>query len=222
MSIYLDGFLVALRGAPMTLGVCLFAVLLGTIFGLIIALMKTSKVKILKFISTIYIEIVRGTPMIVQALIMAYGIPYLLQQNGVYFKWPQLLIPAMLVCGLNSAAYLAEVIRGGLQAVDHGQIEAAHSLGMTKKQVLRLIVLPQAFKITLPSFGNEFVTLIKETAVLSFVGVVEILRSAQLWNASTFETFPAYVGAAAVYLIITFTLSRGVFLLEKRLNREDA
>ena len=114
--------------------------------------------------------------MIVQALIMAFGIPYLLQQNGIPFKWPELIIPAMIVCGLNSAAYMAEVIRGGIQAVDPGQVEAAQSLGMSKGQINRLIVLPQAFRIVIPSFGNEFITLIKETAVLSYVGIVEILR----------------------------------------------
>lgn len=158
--------------------------------------------------------------MIVQALIMAFGIPYLLQQHGIAFKWPDLLIPAMLVCGLNSAAYMAEVIRGGIQAVDPGQVEAAHSLGMSKGQINRLIVLPQAFRIVIPSFGNEFITLIKETAVLSFVGIVEILRSAQLWNAATLATFPAYIGAAVVYLALTFPLSKGVAALEKHLNKE--
>ena len=91
---------------------------------------------------------------------------------------------------------------------------------MSKRQINRLIVLPQAFKIVIPSFGNEFVTLIKETSVLSFVGVVEILRSAQLWNASSFETFPAYIGAAIVYLMLTYPLSKGVSALEKRMAKE--
>ena len=156
----------------------------------------------------------------VQALIVSYGIPILLQSNGIMFRWPELVIPAMLVCALNSAAYMAEIIRGGIQAVDHGQIEAALSLGMTGRQINRLIVLPQAFRIVLPSFGNEFITLIKETAVLAFVGVPEILRNAQLWNASTFETFPAYIGAAVVYLMITYPLSKGVAALEKHMAKE--
>lgn len=157
--------------------------------------------------------------MIVQALVMAYGLPYLLQSHSVEFRWSNLIIPAMLVCGLNSAAYMAEVIRGGLQAVDAGQIEAAQSLGMTKGQIMKLVVLPQAIKIVIPSFGNEFVTMIKETAVLSYVGVVEVLRSAQLWNAATYNTFEAYIGAAAVYLCLTFPLSKLIGLLEKRMNK---
>ena len=104
--------------------------------------------------------------------------------------------------------------------MDPGQVEAAQSLGMSKGQINRLIVLPQAFRIVIPSFGNEFITLIKETAVLSYVGIVEILRSAQLWNAATLATFPAYIGAAVVYLALTFPLSRGVAALENRLAKE--
>ena len=221
MEIYLKGFLVALRGTPMTIAISILALVIGVTFGLIVALMRTSHSKVLITLSKIYIEIVRGTPLVVQALVVALGIPYLLQQHGIPFKWPYLLVPALLVCGLNSAAYMAEVIRGGIQAVDKGQIEAATSLGMTKRQIARLIVLPQAFRIVIPSFGNEFVTLIKETAVLSYVGVVEVLRSAALWNASTFETFPAYIGAALVYLLMTYPLSKLFSWLEKRLSTEE-
>jgi ABC-type amino acid transport system permease subunit len=158
--------------------------------------------------------------MLVQALILAYGVPLLLQNNGIMFKWPHLIIPALLVCGLNSAAYMAEVIRGGIQAVDPGQIEAAQSLGMSKGQINRLIILPQAFKIVIPSLGNEFVTLIKETSVLSYVGVEETLRKAALFNAATYCTFEAYIGAAIVYLMMTYPLSKGVQALEKHLAKE--
>lgn len=219
MNLYVEGFLVALKGIPVTLGVSAFALILGVMLGLVLALMRTSEKKLLKIISGIYIEIVRGTPLIVQALVVAYGIPYFLQQHNVEFKWSLLLIPAFIVCGLNSAAYMAEVIRGGIQAVDKGQREAALSLGMTKGQVNRLVVLPQAFRIVIPSFGNEFVTMIKETAVLSFVGVVEVLRSAQLWNASTYNTFEAYIGAALVYLLMTVPLSKLVGILEIKWKR---
>lgn len=112
MALYLKGFLIAAKGIPMTVLVSLFALVLGVAFGLLLALIRTSKIKILKAISSIYVEIVRGTPMIVQALVMAYGLPYLLQSHSVEFRWSNLIIPAMLVCGLNSAAYMAEVIRG--------------------------------------------------------------------------------------------------------------
>ena len=215
-----DAFKFALTGVPVTIFVSLIAVVIGAVVGLMFALMKKSDNKIISNISKAYIEIVRGTPMIVQALIVAFGIPMVLQNSGIMFRWPDLIIPALLVCGLNSAAYMAEVIRGGIQAVDPGQIEAAQSLGMTKGQINRLIVLPQAFKIVIPSLGNEFVTLIKETAVLSFVGVEETLRKASLFNAATYATFEAYIAVAIVYLMMTYPLSKGVQALEKHLAKE--
>lgn len=219
-ELYLKGISIALKGVPITVGVSLLAVLVGVLFGLFIALLKMSNYKILKWPASIYVELFRGTPLIVQALILAYGVPQLLQANHVDFTWPYLIIPAIIVCGLNSAAYVAEVIRGGLQAVDKGQLEAARSLGMSKAMAMRLIIIPQAFRIILPTLGNEFITLIKETAVLSFVGVVEILRRGNLWNSSTFETFPAYIGVAIVYLMLTIPLSRAVAYTERRMAND--
>lgn len=221
MAVYLEGIEVAFRGLPVTLGVSAFAVVVGLIIGLLLALMKLSEKKIVNIIANVYIEIMRSTPMIVQALIFAFGIPILLQGYGIDFHWPFRALPAMIVCGLNSAAYMAEIMRGGIQAVEPGQVEAAYSLGMSKGQVNRLIVLPQAIRITIPSFGNEFVTMIKETSVLAFVGVVEVLRSAQLWNASTFDTFEAYIGAAVVYFVVCYPLSKLVNYIEKQMDGSD-
>lgn len=221
LDLYLKGITIALKGVPITVGVSLVAVLIGVLFGLLIALQKMSSYKIIRWPASVYVEIFRGTPLIVQALILAYGVPQLLQAKGIDFTWPFLVIPAILVCGLNSAAYVAEVIRSGLQAVDKGQMEAARSLGMSKGMAMKLIIIPQAFRIVLPTLGNEFITLIKETAVLSFVGVVEILRRGTLWNASSFETFPAYIGVALVYLLLTIPLSRAVAYAERRLTTSD-
>ena len=207
-----------MKGAPYTVGVSFFAVIIGMILGFGLAMMRMSKIRILRLISGIYIDIIRGTPMVVQALIFAYGVPQLLQKNGVPFRWPELLIPCMLVCGMNSAAYMAEIIRGGLQAVEKGQMEAALSLGMTHSQAMRLVIIPQAFRIILPSLGNEFVTMIKETAVLSYAGTVEILRRAALLSAATFETFIAYIGAALAYMVFTIPLSKLILLMEKKLS----
>ena len=190
--------------------------------GLVLALMKMSRIKVLTALASLYIEIIRGTPLIVQALIMAYGLPQLLQSSGISFRWPYLIIPAVIVCGLNSAAYVAEVIRSGIQAVDKGQMEAARSIGMTRAQAMKLIVIPQALKIVLPSFGNEFVSLIKETSVLSYVGVVEILRKGALWNAATFNTFEAYIGVALVYMLLTIPSSKLVKHLEKKMANSNA
>lgn len=212
------GFTTAMKGAPYTVGVSIFAVVIGLMLGFVLAMMRRSKFKPFSIISGIYIDIIRGTPMVVQALIFVYGVPQLLQKNGVPFRWPELMIPCMIVCGMNSAAYMAEIIRGGLQAVEKGQTEAAMSLGMTHSQTMRLVVLPQAFRIILPSLGNEFVTMIKETAVLSYAGTVEILRRAALLSAATFETFTAYMGAALAYMVFTIPLSKLVLLMEKRLS----
>lgn len=206
----------------MTIGVSLFAVILGACVGFLLALARQTDNKFLRGIATFYVEVVRGTPMIVQALVMSYGLPQIIKVAGMHFTWPSLTIPAMIVCGLNSAAYMAEVIRSGLQAVDKGQMEAARSLGMSKRMAMRLIILPQAIKIILPAFCNEFVTLIKETSVLSFVGVIEITRRGALWNAQSFETFPAYIGVALAYMLLTIPLSKAIGHWEKKSNRKGA
>ena len=220
--LYVKGFLVALQGVPVTVGVTLIAMVTGAVLGLVLALMKMSRIKVLTALASLYIEVIRGTPLIVQALIMAYGLPQLMQSIGINFRWTYRIIPAIIVCGLNSAAYVAEVIRSGIQAVDKGQMEAARSIGMTKRQAMQLIVIPQALKIVLPSFGNEFVSLIKETSVLSYVGVVEILRKGALWNAATFNTFEAYIGVALVYMLLTIPSSKLVKRLEKKMSTDSA
>ena len=219
--LYVKGFLVALQGVPVTVGVTLIAMVTGAVLGLVLALMKMSRIKVLTALASLYIEVIRGTPLIVQALIMAYGLPQLMQSIGINFRWTYLIIPAIIVCGLNSAAYVAEVIRSGIQAVDKGQMEAARSIGMTKRQAMQLIVIPQALKIVLPSFGNEFVSLIKETSVLSYVGVVEILRKGALWNAASFNTFEAYVGVALVYMVLTIPTSKLIKFMEKKMATES-
>lgn len=132
MDAYITGFLVSCKGIPATVFVSVLSVAIGSVVGLLIALMRTSKNRFLSGISKLYVDIVRGTPMLVQALIFAYGIPEFIQTHLFYFKWANLIIPAIIVCGLNSAAYMSEVIRSGIQAVDKGQMEAARSLGMVR------------------------------------------------------------------------------------------
>ena len=215
-----EGFATAFRGVPTTMGVSAVAVLIGLVLGLILALMRLSRFKVLRGLATLYIDIVRGTPLMVQALIAAYGIPVLVQSMGVQWKWPHLVIPALLCCGLNSAAYMAEIVRGGLTAVDKGQMEAAQCLGMTHRQAMHLIIIPQALRLILPPLGNEFVTMIKETAVLSVAGVTEITREGTLLSERTFDFFTAYVGVALVYLVFTITISKLVLYMEKRLKME--
>jgi polar amino acid transport system permease protein len=222
MSVYIKGFLIACQGIPTTVWVSLIAIVIGAAFGLLLALCSQTRSKILQVVAKIYVDVVRGTPMRVQALIMAYGVPWLLQSWGTGFKWANLVIPAIIVCGCNSAAYMSEIIRSGIQAVDKGQMEAARSLGMSHGMAMKLIIIPQAIRVILPAFANEFVTLIKETSVLGYVGVIEILRRGQLWNASSFETFPAYIGVALAYMLLTIPLSKIINGYERKMARRES
>lgn len=220
LSYYGYGIQVALKGAHITLMITAASLVIGLLLGFIISNGKMSRRKPLRVITTIYIEMLRGTPLLVQVLILVYGIPNLITTitgGSVMFNWNNMLLAGIIVCGINSSAYMAEVIRSGMQAVDKGQTEAARSLGMTHSMTMRNIIIPQAFKIILPALGNEFVTLIKETSILSIISIVEVTRKGQLWAASDYQTFPAYIGVAVVYLMMTIPLSRLVNYMERRM-----
>ena len=221
MSIYLTGLKIAYSGIFVTLEITVFAVLIGIGAGLFVALGKMSSFKPVKIIFSVYVEIIRGTPMVVQALIIYLGVPALLQGYGIPFRWDNPILAAILVCGVNSSAYVAEIIRSGLQAVEKGQMEAARSLGMGHGQAMRFIIVPQAFRIILPALANEFISLLKETAVLSIISISEITRKSMLWGAATFQYWPAYIGTALVYLSITIPLSRLVAYMERRMAQSD-
>ena len=222
MAEYLHGIAVAARGVPVTLLISLVAVTGGLVIGLFVAIAKRSKFKVLRALATIYVDVLRGTPLLVQVLILAYGVPQLIREIfDVQFNWEHMIIVGFIACGINSSAYMAEIIRSGLQAIDIGQTEAARSLGLNSRQTMRYIIVPQAFKIIVPALGNEFVTLIKETSILSVAGIVEITRRGTLWASQSFTSFQAYIGVAIVYLIMTLTLSRLVAYIERRLAQSD-
>ncbi|MDD4583331.1 MAG: amino acid ABC transporter permease [Eubacteriales bacterium] len=221
MEIYLKGISIAYSGILVTLQITIFAVIIGVVVGLIVALGKMSKYKAIRIAFSVYVEFLRGTPLVVQALIMYAGVPMLLQSNGIDFRWDNPIIAATVVCGINSSAYVAEIIRGGLQAIDKGQMEAARSIGMNHAQAMRYVIIPQAFRIILPALTNEFIALLKETAVLSMISIVEVTRKSMLWAASTFEAWPAYLGTAFVYLSITIPMSRLVAYMERRMAKSD-
>ncbi len=222
MAEYIQGIFVAARGVPTTLIISLVAVFLGLVLGLLIAIAKMSGSRILRAIATVYVDVLRGTPLLVQVLILAYGIPQLIQANlGIPFHWTHKIVIGFIACGVNSSAYMAEIIRSGLQAVDVGQSEAARSLGLSRRMTMRYVIIPQAFKIIVPAMGNEFVTLIKETSILSVAAIVEVTRRGTLWASSSFLSFQAYIGVAIIYLIMTLTLSRLVAYIERRLAQSD-
>lgn len=216
---YIQAIKIAFSGAGVTLIITGVAVVIGVILGLGIALMKLSSKKSLRIFASVYIDVLRGTPLLVQALILYLGLPAILRNYGIQFTWDA-MVAGIIVCGVNSSAYVAEIIRSGIQAIDKGQTEAARSLGMSNYQTMKLIVIPQAVKVVIPALGNEFITLIKETAVLSAITIKEITRSSSLWAAKTFLAWEAYVGTAVVYMILTIPLSKAMNALERRLSTD--
>ncbi|HCZ5723314.1 TPA: ABC transporter permease subunit [Staphylococcus aureus] len=204
-----------LKGIKITILISLIGVALGSILGAFVALMKLSKMKIISWIASIYIEILRGTPMLVQVFIVFFGITAALG-----------LDISALVCGtialvINSSAYIAEIIRAGINAVDKGQMEAARSLGLNYRQTMKSVIMPQAIKNILPSLGNEFVTLIKESSIVSTIGVGEIMFNAQVVQGISFDPFTPLLVAAALYFVLTFVLTRIMNMIEGRLNASD-
>ncbi|HCX3766348.1 TPA: ABC transporter permease subunit [Staphylococcus aureus] len=204
-----------LKGIKITILISLIGVALGSILGAFVALMKLSKIKIISWIASIYIEILRGTPMLVQVFIVFFGITAALG-----------LDISALVCGkialiINSSAYIAEIIRAGINAVDKGQMEAARSLGLNYRQTMKSVIMPQAIKNILPALGNEFVTLIKESSIVSTIGVGEIMFNAQVVQGISFDPFTPLLVAAALYFVLTFVLTRIMNVIEGRLNVSD-
>lgn len=204
-----------LKGIKITILISLIGVALGSILGAFVALMKLSKIKIISWIASIYIEILRGTPMLVQVFIVFFGITAALG-----------LDISALVCGtialiINSSAYIAEIIRAGINAVDKGQMEAARSLGLNYRQTMKSVIMPQAIKNILPALGNEFVTLIKESSIVSTIGVGEIMFNAQVVQGISFDPFTPLLVAASLYFVLTFVLTRIMNMIEGRLNASD-
>lgn len=210
-----------LKGAVITIQITSLSVLFGMLIGLIMSLGKLSKNLLFKIPAIIYVDFIRGTPLFVQILLFYYGIPQLVREyTGNPFNIEP-LIAAVLVCSLNSGAYVAEIFRAGIQSVERGQMEAARSLGMNHSQAMRHIILPQAFKRIVPPLGNEFIVLLKDTSLLSVIGVIELTQSGRLYVAATYAAFPAYIGVALVYLVMTLSISRLVSWTERRLGVSD-
>lgn len=204
-------WLTFLKGAWYTLELSFFGVLLGTVLGVVFALMRISKLWPLKFAASVYIEIIRGTPMLVQVFIIHYG----LTSFGINLT---AFMSGVIALTINSAAYMAEVFRAGIEAIDKGQMEAARSLGMTRGMAMRHIILPQAFRNMLPAIGNEFIIIIKDSSLISVVGISELMYTARTVQGSTYLPMEPLLVAAALYFVMTFSLSRLMLWLEGRLR----
>lgn len=203
-----------LSGAKYTILLAFVGVLFGMIVGSLLALMKLSKNKILRFLAIAYIEYVRGTPLLVQIFIVYFG-------TGVLGLDLSKLVAGCIAVSLNSGAYVAEIVRAGINAVNKGQTEAARSLGMNQKEAMRYIVFPQAIKNILPALGNEFVTIIKESSVVSVIGVSELIFQTGVVQGASFKPFLPYVIVSLIYFVMTFCTSRLLGLAERRLGVND-
>ncbi|QEY33971.1 amino acid ABC transporter permease [Caproiciproducens galactitolivorans] len=205
-------------GLGNTLKITFFAIIIGIVLGTIVALIKTAhtdnpkKLRISNAICTFYLTVIRGTPIIVQLMIMWY----------IVFQWStNRIAAAILAFGINSGAYVAEIIRGGIQSVDKGQVEAGRSLGLNQRDTMVKIVFPQALKNVLPAIGNEFIALVKETSVAGYIAIQDLTKGGDTIRSITYDAFTPLLAVAAIYLLIVVGLTTLLGKLERRLHRSD-
>lgn len=215
--IYDDRYKYILEGLKNTLVIAFFAILIGIILGILISLVKNrykenGKGKILNGIANIYVTIIRGTPAVLQLMILYYVIFKKVDIN--------IVIVGIISFGLNSAAYVSEIIRAGIDSVDIGQKEAARSLGLNYKQEMFNIILPQAIKNVLPALGNEFITLLKETSVAGYIGIIELIKASDIIASNTYDYFFPLIIVAIIYLILTLGLSKLLGVFERKFKNE--
>lgn len=215
------------RGIPVSLGIAAVAFTAGIVIGLIGALTKIYKVPVLRHITAVYVSFVRGTPLLVQIFLSYYGIPLLIRYFNARFhtEIDISFIPAIyfiyVAFSLNAGAYLTETIRSAILSVDHGQLEASYSVGMTAWQSMRRIILPQALKVGLPNIGNHFIALLKDTSLAFAASVPEIIGMAKIIAGRTSRFFEVYIVAALLYWMICIVLEKLMAMLEKRLRRDE-
>ena len=208
-------------GAVVTLIVALCVVILGSILGVLIAFAQRSKFRPLVWLAKIYVWIFRGTPMVVQIMI-AFAMMHIAAPSfrlGILTVDMTRLIPGIIIIGMNSGAYVSETVRAGINAVPKGQLEAAYSLGIRPKEAMRYVVMPQAIKNILPALGNEFVTIVKDSSLLSTIGVMELWNGATTVASTTYITKEPLLFAAAYYLLMTSVLTLAIQAYEKKLNK---
>lgn len=198
-------------GAGITVQITAISVGLGLVIGMFVGIARICHVKVLRALAAVYIDFLRGTPLLVQIFLIYFALPMVVGQRVDPF------IAAITACGINSGAYIAEIFRAGIQAIDEGQMEAGRSLGMTWVQTMRYIIVPQAFKNIVPPLGNEFIALLKDSSLVSVIGFEELTRRGQLIIARTYGSLEIWITVALIYLVMTLTISRFVSYMEKRL-----
>ncbi len=208
-----------LQGLRYTIIVSLLGIIIGIVIGLFVCLMKMSNNKILRAIAGTYIWIIRGTPMLVQSYVVFFGFPQLIQMFVPGFRLDA-FTAGVITLSLNAGAYLSEIFRSGIQAVPKGQTEAARSLGLSSTKTMMKVVLPQAFKITIPSLVNQFIISVKDTSILSAIGLAELTNMTKQYVGKSYEFFASYVYLAAYYLVFVSLLMLLSNYIEKRLKYE--
>lgn len=219
-TVVLENWPVLVEGARMTLYLSLLGIFFGTLIGMFVGMARSQRYNNVGFraihgVLTFYVELMRGTPFLVQLYLVNYGAPLFLDINIPEF------LAGIAAISLNSGAYVSEIFRAGIQSIDKGQIEAGRSLGLTWWQTMRHIVLPQAVKRSLPPLGNEFITLIKESSIVSVIGVQELVFKGRIVSSSTYAPFESLFMVAMLYLVMTWITGRLVLALERRLKSGD-
>ena len=204
-----------LLGAGVTIKITVMSVALGVLIGLFVGIARICRVKPLRFLAAVYVDFFRGTPLLVQIFLFYFAVPVITGQRIDPY------VAAVGSCGINSGAYVAEIVRAGIQSIDEGQMEAGRSLGMTWAQTMRYIIVPQAIKRVIPPLGNEFIALLKDSSLVSVIGFEELTRRGQLIIAKTYGSLEIWFSVAIIYLVMTLSISRLVAYLEKRYNTDD-
>lgn len=203
---------------PVTLYIVVVAMVIGTILGVIIALFRIYKIPVLNQISAFYISFIRGTPINIQLFIVYFGVPLLLQSKYPRINRADPIAFVMITYAINNAAFFAELVRAAVTGVDHGQIEAGYSIGMTKLQTFFRITVPQAFRIAIPDIGNTVINLLKNTALAYTLGIIDLMGMVVVIGSTTRHTLEGYLDVAIVYILLSAILERFFLVIERKLN----
>ncbi|MDR1899701.1 MAG: amino acid ABC transporter permease [Treponema sp.] len=216
-GVFREVFPLLLRGMVVTVQTTVLALIIAVVLGLFTCLIGLSKIGVLRFVARFYIWAIRGTPLLVQTFFVYFGVPQLVQSLGLDFRLSP-LAAGIVTLSMNAGAYIAEIFRGGIQAIDKGQMEAARSLGFSHNRAMVKVVLPQALRISIPALVNQFIISLKDTSIISIISLAEIVYEAKIYIGRTMQSFATWTIVGAVYLVVITVLSRISAHVEKRLD----
>jgi len=203
---------ILLQGLQVTLYIFVIAIILGFLIGLVVALLRLAPFKILNWIAKVYVDAIRGTPFIVQLFFIYFGV------NSLHLISLNSTVAGIITVAINAGAYFAEIIRAGIQSIDKGQTEAARSIGFTGAQTMRYVVLPQAFRRMLPTITNQSIISLKDTSLLSVIGIADLTQQGQIQASATFEAFKIWLAVGVIYFIIIYLLTILANIVERRIQ----